>query len=542
MPVSTVKAVDGDFWRPSPESLELAQVPILSSTHTRANPHDTIKANYQQAKAICQAYASGRPDQHPHGGRHDPDWVPVQSCRWHYRPHLNSGIYMLTELGHGLDARNIQTVATMLPSGGFDLHTPTPDAAKSMPVATPISGIEKIAIVFARLQIDGTDHGIRGFIVQLNDGKHMAPGITAKLLPNRAGSSFLDHAITTFNHVQLPKTALLGEAIHPAGTDPEYFSNLIWRCAIGTLSLSMCAIPGLKSSAWIAGQYALKRKVGGTATRKGTPIIQFRTQQLLILHTIAQGSVLTEYAAWSIGRFMDPRVDNRLRHAYAMLFKTVATAESLNSARILSQEVGWRGLFEDNILTRNELESRGNKIAEGDITVLCIRLTSDILHGKIIIPPPLDPKALLSQHEAILLREAASLLQKCGNDFRSPASNRYILPLCQTLVEAIGHRMAYEAARAANIDAALLRLYETGAVKSDLATYVEHSLVTRKEVNVVEDQCVEELLPRLEGLLQDLDVGVYCRAPMLSEEWWEEWLASLETFKGEGIPVNKEGF
>jgi hypothetical protein len=41
-----------------------------------------------------------------------------------------SGIYMLTELGHGLDARNLQTVATLLPDGGFDLHTPTPDAAK----------------------------------------------------------------------------------------------------------------------------------------------------------------------------------------------------------------------------------------------------------------------------------------------------------------------------------------------------------------------------------------------------------------------------
>lgn len=37
---------------------------------------------------------------------------------------------MLTELGHGLDAKNLQTVATALPDGGFDLHTPTPDAAK----------------------------------------------------------------------------------------------------------------------------------------------------------------------------------------------------------------------------------------------------------------------------------------------------------------------------------------------------------------------------------------------------------------------------
>ncbi|KAM3541864.1 hypothetical protein MY1884_006623 [Beauveria asiatica] len=38
--------------------------------------------------------------------------------------------YMLTELGHGLDAKNLETTATLLANGEFDLHTPTPEAAK----------------------------------------------------------------------------------------------------------------------------------------------------------------------------------------------------------------------------------------------------------------------------------------------------------------------------------------------------------------------------------------------------------------------------
>ena len=37
---------------------------------------------------------------------------------------------MLTELGHGLDARNLETTATLLPDGRFELHTPCPNAAK----------------------------------------------------------------------------------------------------------------------------------------------------------------------------------------------------------------------------------------------------------------------------------------------------------------------------------------------------------------------------------------------------------------------------
>lgn len=38
--------------------------------------------------------------------------------------------FMLTEVNHGLDARNIQTTATILPDGDIDLHTPSVNDAK----------------------------------------------------------------------------------------------------------------------------------------------------------------------------------------------------------------------------------------------------------------------------------------------------------------------------------------------------------------------------------------------------------------------------
>lgn len=37
---------------------------------------------------------------------------------------------MLTEVDHGLDASNLETTATLLPSGEFELHTPHAGAAK----------------------------------------------------------------------------------------------------------------------------------------------------------------------------------------------------------------------------------------------------------------------------------------------------------------------------------------------------------------------------------------------------------------------------
>jgi hypothetical protein len=37
---------------------------------------------------------------------------------------------MLTEVGHGLDAKNLETEVRLQPDGSFILHTPQPDAAK----------------------------------------------------------------------------------------------------------------------------------------------------------------------------------------------------------------------------------------------------------------------------------------------------------------------------------------------------------------------------------------------------------------------------
>ena len=43
---------------------------------------------------------------------------------------MNRAQYMMTEVGHGLDAPNIETTATLLENGQFDLHTPNPGASK----------------------------------------------------------------------------------------------------------------------------------------------------------------------------------------------------------------------------------------------------------------------------------------------------------------------------------------------------------------------------------------------------------------------------
>lgn len=286
------------------------------------------------------------------------------------------GEFLLTEIGHGLDARNLETTATLQPDGSFDLHTPNEAAAKAMPPTTPDGGIPRVAIVFARLIAHGEDYGVRPFLVWLCDSDHMCRGITSRALPMRPGiaSKPLDHAITTFNHVRLSPKALLGPVSKPK-TGRDDFLQHIWRVAVGTLSLSIVGLSFIKVATHIAALYSERRTVASPLGRGRVPILSFSTQQRPIVNAWAYSTVLEPYAKWTIKEFMNPTHSPPVRHALATTFKATVTRASrvLND---LVERCGWQGLFGYNQISELALTFQGTFIAEGDTLVLCIRTSS----------------------------------------------------------------------------------------------------------------------------------------------------------------------
>lgn len=194
---------------------------------------------------------------------------------------------------------------------------------------------------------------------------------------------------------------------------------------------------------------------------------------------------------------------------------------------------------------------RGASTAEGDIRVLAIRtclklskcsrkrltinigLASELLIGRYQMPPPNDPSSPIAQHEASLFSEARDLLrQGAKGAHRSERFNRDILPLALPLVEAVGHRMAYEAAIDANIDMSLLNLYESGVVKQDSAWYAEQGGLSREVQREMEAQAVDVLLPQMKDLLFASGVQACSNAPMTSKTLWDDFVSGLEVFSG----------
>ncbi|KAH8669245.1 hypothetical protein BGZ61DRAFT_498083 [Ilyonectria robusta] len=412
------------------------------------------------------------------------------------------GQFMLTEVGHGLDARNLETRATLQPDGSFDLHTPNTAAAKAMPPTTPYV-----------------------------ECHNMKPGITSRILPTRPGTKPLDHSITTFEHVRLPRNALLG-SISKSKDERADFLRQIWRVSIGTLSLSIMGVSAIKVGTHIAGTYSQRRTITAPDGHTRVPIMSFSTQKRPIIEGWVQGKILELYAHWTVKAFMNADHGPLTRHALATIFKSTVVRASriLNE---LTERCGWQGLFAYNQISELALTFQGNAIAEGDTLVLCIRATGIRTSWREIrLPAPQDPTTVLARRERQMMEAARSKLKDIGGygEHRGQAFNQHILPCCRPIAEAIGHRMAYEAARESGACPKVLRLYEHMCVGTDF----RHCSSDGHVLQAIGDAAVEaydDVLADMLQSLQNYEADAYTTAPIMSDQSWASFVDKMQSFK-----------
>ncbi|EKM53857.1 uncharacterized protein PHACADRAFT_145387 [Phanerochaete carnosa HHB-10118-sp] len=456
---------------------------------------------------------------------HRPELVSLVDDLLSYRKH---GQFLMTEVGHGLDVANLETTATLLPSGEFILNTPTPGAAKFMPPTVP-AGLPTIAVVWAKLIARGEDYGIRPFLVPLNDGKQMCTGIKSTLLPERGGSSPVNHAITSFRNVLLPPQSILGST--EKATSPRLaLTHSMWRVVCGTIATGCLALPIMKCYATIGAMYSLRRYVGEPNDR--LPIMHFRTQQIPILTLTAQVYVMEAFVQWCTSVFSDITIDYRIRHAIAGILKTTIIGHSNAGGIAISDRCGAQGLFEHNQMIAMHNVTRGIAIAEGDVLVLSIKIATEMLQGRYQVPAARDPKSQLARHEAGIFEECRAVLASCAHH-RSNEVNKLILPQCQAIIEAMGHRMAYEAAVAAGVQQPLIDLYVASCMKLDAAWYIENAGVSRRVLAEMETKALDAVLPQVGQLIKAMNVEPWITSKIISDERWNSFIATCQVFDGQ---------
>ncbi|KAH8709306.1 Acyl-coenzyme A oxidase-like protein [Beauveria bassiana] len=268
------------------------------------------------------------------------------------------GSIFITELGHGLDVKNIETTATLLPDGCFDLHTPSENAAKAMPPAAPVIGMKRIGIVLAKLIVDEQDRGLKLFVVPISDRDKMYSGVTTWLLPVRPGTKPLDHAITAFNHVRLPPESVLSSLAKPKDAQLDLHHQL-WRLSVGAIALSIGNLNCLQVGTYIAAVYSKRRMVQQNSQMGRVPIISFSTQYRPILQSLAAGEVLRAMTDWCIDIFRNPSISLHLRRGIAIVYKAVVIHHFALLSE-LSERCGWRGYYGHNQIAEMYLSFAAN--------------------------------------------------------------------------------------------------------------------------------------------------------------------------------------
>lgn len=149
------------------------------------------------------------------------------------------------------------------------------------------------------------------------------------------------------------------------------------------------------------------------------------------------------------------------------------------------------------------------------------------------MPASTHPSSPLAQHEAFLFASKRDIILSMSHHRASDFNDR-ILPHCQAIVEAIGLRLAYDAALDAGLDSRITDVYLAAAIGRDPAWYSEHLGLTQERQAETREAAFREALPLLDEWLEAADVEEYITAPILSAKKWSQFVDKLEVFEGEG--------
>ncbi|MFI8324078.1 acyl-CoA dehydrogenase [Streptomyces sp. NPDC085529] len=318
-----------------------------------------------------------------------------------YTSMTRTGTFLCTELDHGNDAALLETTAELDSlTGEFILNTPTPGAQKFMPNTSTIGG-PKTAVVAARLLVGGQDHGVFLFLTPLSDGNGHLPGIHVRPLPPRAGTP-VDHCLTAFDHVRLPKDALLQAAHGRLATDGTFTSTLgnprkrflasISRVTAGKLCMSAGTLGMARAALAIAVRHAHTRHVAGAKQGQRIPVAHHRTHHSRLLSATATAYAMTFLHRHTIDRWME-RTDDTTAEAERLIAITKGwiTWHARTIATEARERCGAQGLFPANGLADLPSHIEGGITAEGDNLVIWTKAASEMVFGHAITPAPHAP-------------------------------------------------------------------------------------------------------------------------------------------------------
>ncbi|MDV6011954.1 hypothetical protein [Haloechinothrix sp. LS1_15] len=304
------------------------------------------------------------------------------------------GVIVSTELGRGSSQSTTRTEARYgREAGTFTLHTPDDAALKIMPNAG-WTGLARVAVVNARLVVDGADHGVHAFAVRLPH-----PRVDIATVPGGAPMP-LDYSVIRFDHAELPYGCWLADNAEITSTgayDPLTPQQRLGRslggvnAAVASAAVALAA--AARATAAITTRFTTQRLVGDP----GTPVLRLAPHRAELASAIAQVYAITCYADRVGHEFVDERLNHTsgaARGAGATRYAPwlagdadrtlakVAAATTLETVAATCRRLcGCHGVLHTNRISVYEDMAKSFHAAGGDSRLLLLEAGKRLLAG-----------------------------------------------------------------------------------------------------------------------------------------------------------------
>jgi acyl-CoA oxidase len=341
------------------------------------------------------------------------------------------GCAAMTEIGHGSNLMQMRTTATYdRDSQEFVITTPDADARKDF--IGNAARDARIAVAFARLVVDGTDHGVHALVVPIRDEQgRLAAGVTVEDCGEKLGLNGVDNGRITFDELRVPRDALLdryaqvsadGVYTSEIASPSQRFFTMIGILISGRVSVAGASISIAKSALTIAIRYALHRRQFGPAGREEELLLDYRTHQRRLLPALATTYALSFAQHRLVDEldraFTDPDygdADRRRFEARAAALKVAASWHAVAVIQECREACGGAGYMSVNGLAALKADADPFTTFEGDNNVLLQVVAKSLLADAAQVDE-LDPLGTLAYaveglYATLLERPAARALE-----------------------------------------------------------------------------------------------------------------------------------
>jgi len=298
------------------------------------------------------------------------------------------GSFSMTEIGHGSNVRGLETTAIYdKQTKEFIINSPTPSSEKFWIGGTGLHG--HFTTVFARLIIDGKDHGIHAFVVPIRDRSTMKvfDGITITDCGHKMGLNGIDNGRLRFQHVRIPRENLLNKYsdVSEDGVYSSKFSTPIKNFAatmapfiLGRVLIVKAAAGASKICLSIAIRYSFVRKQFGPSLDNEQPLMTLSSQKRRLMFPLAC-SIVYDLYLHRVTRLLATNKPPASIHAHASGIKAIYSWDCVATMQVCREACGGQGYRTANLISEFKADCDIICTYEGDNTVLMQQVAKYVL-------------------------------------------------------------------------------------------------------------------------------------------------------------------